>query len=156
MATALHNLSDYDPTAVPSGKGRRFGIVVADWNDRYTYAMRDGAIRTLMANGVLADDIVVRHVPGSFELIYATAWMTGHDNVDAVISIGCVIRGDTPHFDYICQGTTQGLAQINTKATVPVIYGLLTCNTEQQAADRTGGKGFYPEWAGDCGCRQRN
>ena len=140
MATALHNLSQYDPAAIPSGKGRTIGLVVADWNDRYTYAMRDGAIRTLIDNGVSADDIIVRHVPGSFELVYATAWMIENDNVDAVISIGCVIRGDTPHFDYICQGTTQGLAELNTKAQVPVIYGLLTCNTEQQAADRTGGK----------------
>ncbi|MBQ7443797.1 MAG: 6,7-dimethyl-8-ribityllumazine synthase [Bacteroidaceae bacterium] len=139
MATSLHNLSLYDPTTIPSGKGRRFGIVVADWNDRYTYAMRDGAIRTFLANGVSADDIVVRHVPGSFELVYATALMMQAGNVDAIISIGCVIRGDTPHFDYICQGTTQGLAELNTRATVPVIYGLLTCNTEAQAADRTGG-----------------
>ena len=140
MATALHNLSQYNPADIPSGKGRTIGIVVADWNDRYTYAMRDGAIRTLLDNGVSANDIIVRHVPGSFELVYATAWMIENDEVDAVISIGCVIRGDTPHFDYICQGTTQGLAELNTKARVPVIYGLLTCNTEQQAADRTGGK----------------
>ncbi len=135
----MHHLSDYNPADVPSGEGRRFGIVVADWNDQYTYAMRDAAIRTLQAHGVKDDDIVVQHVPGSFELIYATAWMMDNADVDAIISIGCVIRGDTPHFDYICAGTTQGLAELNTRATVPVVYGLLTCNDAQQAADRTGG-----------------
>ncbi len=138
MATAFHHLSDYDPTTVPSAQGMRFGIVVADWNDRYTYSMAEAAIETLHTHGASDADIVVKHVPGSFELVYGAAWMAQH-NVDAVIAIGCVIRGDTPHFDYICQGTTQGLAELNLKATVPVIYGLLTCNTPEQAEARTGG-----------------
>jgi len=78
-------------------------------------------------------------VPGSFELIFGAKWMVEKGNVDAVIAIGCVVRGDTPHFDYICQGTTQGLAELNLRGDVPVIYGLLTCNTMEQAEARTGG-----------------
>ncbi len=140
MASALHNLSAYDAASVPSAKGMSFGIIVADWNDTYTYAMAQGAIDTLIAHGAEPGHIEVRHVPGSFELIYGTAKMVKEGHVDAVIAIGCVIRGDTPHFDYICQGTTQGLAELNSRGSVPVIYGLLTCDNEQQAADRTGGK----------------
>ena len=139
MATAFHHLSDYDPTTIPSTQGMRFGIVVADWNERYTYAMAEAAIDTLKTHGVNNEDIVVKHVPGSFELIYGAAWMKRNMSVDAIIAIGCVIRGDTPHFDYICQGTTQGLAELNREGTTPVIYGLLTCNTPEQAEARTGG-----------------
>ncbi len=139
MATAYHHLSDYDAATVPSAEGMRFGIVVADWNDSYTYAMADAAVATLKRHGAAADDIVVKHVPGSFELVYGATWMVDKAEVDAVIAIGCVIRGDTPHFDYICQGTTQGLAELNLRGNVPVIYGLLTCNTPEQAEARTGG-----------------
>ena len=139
MATAYHHLSDYDAASVPSAEGMRFGIVVADWNDRFTYAMADAAIATLKQHGAAEDDILVKHVPGSFELVYGATWMVENANVDAVIAIGCVIRGDTPHFDYICQGTTQGLAELNLRVKVPVIYGLLTCNTMEQAEARTGG-----------------
>lgn len=140
MATESHHLSDYDPTRVPSGKGMTIGIVVADWNERYTYSMRDAAIKTLTEHGVAEENIIVQHVPGSFELVYGTSKLMDAYDLDAVISIGCVIRGDTPHFDYICQGTTQGLAQLNTLATTPVIYGVLTCENEQQCEDRTGGR----------------
>lgn len=139
MATAYHHLSDYDPTTVPSAQGMRFGIVVADWNDRFTYAMADAAVATLKQHGALDDDICVKHVPGSFELVYGATLMVDSALYDAVIAIGCVIRGDTPHFDYICQGTTQGLAELNTRGKVPVIYGLLTCNNNEQAEARTGG-----------------
>lgn len=139
MATAYHHLSDYDAASVPSVEGMRFGIIVADWNDRFTYAMADAAIATLKQHGAAEDDIIVKHVPGSFELVYGATWMVENANVDAVIAIGCVIRGDTPHFDYICQGTTQGLAELNLRGKVPVIYGLLTCNTMEQAEARTGG-----------------
>ena len=139
MATALHNLSDYDAKSVPSAQGMKFGIVVADWNDRFTYAMRDGAIQTLITNGAAETDIDVCHVPGSFELIYGATRMLESGRYDAIIAIGCVIRGETPHFDYICQGTTQGLAELNLRGRVPVIYGLLTCNNTDQAEARCGG-----------------
>lgn len=85
------------------------------------------------------EDILVMTVPGSFELVFGAAQMAKSGKVDAVIAIGCVIRGDTPHFDYICEGATQGLAELNTTGDVPVIYGLLTCNNLQQAQDRAGG-----------------
>ncbi|MCR4994799.1 MAG: 6,7-dimethyl-8-ribityllumazine synthase [Bacteroidales bacterium] len=139
MATAFHHLSDYDPATVPPAKGMRFGIVVAAWNDRFTYSMADAAIETLKQHGVRVEDILVKHVPGSFELIYGATWMVDNAPVDAVIAIGCVIRGDTPHFDYICQGTTQGLAELNLRGKMPVVYGLLTCNNNEQAEARTGG-----------------
>ena len=139
MASALHNLSSYDASTVPNAMGMRFGIVVADWNDRYTYAMADAAVETLIQHGADEEDIIVKHVPGSFELVYGATWMVDNAEVDAVIAIGCVIRGDTPHFDYICQGTTQGLADLNTRGEVPVIYGLLTCNNAEQAEQRCGG-----------------
>ncbi|MBP5770919.1 MAG: 6,7-dimethyl-8-ribityllumazine synthase [Bacteroidaceae bacterium] len=140
MATAFHNLSSYDTSTVPNAMGMKFGIVLADWNERFTYAMAEAAVETLVENGADEKDIVIKHVPGSFELIYGAAWMVDNADVDAVIAIGCVIRGDTPHFDYICQGTTQGLAELNLRAEVPVIYGLLTCNTPLQAEERCGGR----------------
>ncbi len=139
MATAYHHLSDYDASTVPSARDMRFGIVVADWNDRFTYSMADAAIETLKTHGATADNILVKHVPGSFELVYGAKWMIDNAQVDAVIAIGCVIRGDTPHFDYICQGTTQGLTELNVEGKVPVVYGLLTCNNMEQAEARTGG-----------------
>lgn len=139
MATALHNLSEYEMASVPPAEGMRFGIVVSEWNHNITGALLEGAHATLLKNGVKEDDIVVMTVPGSFELVYGSAQMAKSGKVDAVIAIGCVIRGDTPHFDYICQGATQGLADLNTHGDVPVIYGLLTCNNLQQAQDRAGG-----------------
>lgn len=139
MATKNQNLSAYNPASVPSGKGMRFGIVVSEWNTNITDALLEGAKRTLLANGVSEEDITVMHVPGSFELIYGTREMLKLP-IDAVISIGCVIRGDTPHFEYICQGTTYGLSRLNTLQDKPVIYGLITTNNMEQAEDRCGGK----------------
>ena len=139
MASSLHNLSKYDSESVPSACGMRFGIVVSEWNSKITSALLQGAIDTLMANGARSEDIHVLYVPGSFELVYGASRMVRSGTVDAVIAIGCVIKGDTPHFDYICQGTTQGLAQLNTLGSLPVIYGLLTCNNMDQAEDRCGG-----------------
>lgn len=139
MASRLHNLSDYDIHSVPDATGMKVGIVVSEWNEKITGALLEGACRTLTKHGVSEDDIIVRTVPGSFELIYGSARFVAGGQVDAVIAIGCVIRGDTPHFDYICQGATQGLADLNRQGTIPVIYGLLTCNTMEQAEDRCGG-----------------
>lgn len=139
MASRLHNLSDYDIHSVPDATGMKVGIVVSEWNEKITGALLEGAVKTLIKHGVSEDDIIVRTVPGSFELIYGSACFVNEGQVDAVIAIGCVIRGDTPHFDYICQGATQGLAELNRKGIMPVIYGLLTCNTLEQAQDRCGG-----------------
>ena len=140
MATELKNLSSYDPTKVASGKGRRVGIVYAEWNDEITYALRDGAVKTLIENGVEENDITLASVPGSFELIFGASQMVKSGKYDAVIAIGCVIRGDTPHFDYICEGVTAGLSRLNVEYDVPVIFGLITTNNLLQAQERSGGR----------------
>lgn len=139
MASSLHNLSDYDIHSVPDATGMRVGVVVSEWNEKVTGALLEGAVQTLMKHGVREEDITVKTVPGSFELVYGAARFVNEGKVDAVIAIGCVIRGDTPHFDYICQGATQGLADLNRQGKMPVIYGLLTCNTMEQAEQRSGG-----------------
>ena len=139
MSSALHNLSDYDIHSVPDATGLRVGIVVSEWNEKITGALLEGACQTLVKHGVREESIIVKPVPGSFELIYGAARFVSSGLVDVVIAIGCVIRGDTPHFDYICQGVTQGLADLNREGKIPVIYGLLTCNTLEQAEQRSGG-----------------
>lgn len=139
MATKNHNLSDYDINSVPCAKGMRFGIVVSEWNEHITSALMNGARDTLIKNGACEGDIRIMTVPGSFELIYGASQLVKTE-VDAVIAIGCVIRGDTPHFDYICEGTTYGLARLNAVQDVPVIYGLITTNNMEQALERCGGK----------------
>lgn len=139
MATAFHNLSDYNPESVPNAEDMRFGIVVSEWNEEVTGALMQGAVETLRKHGAKEERIRVMTVPGSFELVFGASQMVKSRMFDAVIAIGCVVRGDTPHFDYICVGTTEGLALLNKDYDVPVIYGLLTCNTMQQALDRCGG-----------------
>ena len=139
MASSLHNLSDYDPKSVPSAEGMRFAVVVSEWNSKITHSLMRGAVDTLLAHGAREEDIQVRMVPGSFELVFGSAQVVKAGVADAVIAIGCLIKGDTPHFDYICQGATQGLAELNVRQDVPVIYGLLTCNNMDQAEDRCGG-----------------
>lgn len=139
MATKFHNLSEYDLNSVPSAQGMHFGIVVSEWNNNITGALLQGAYDTLTKHGANEEDITVMTVPGSFELVFGASQMVKSGKMDAVIAIGCVVRGDTPHFDYICEGTTQGLASLNERFDVPVIYGLLTCNNMEQAQDRAGG-----------------
>jgi len=134
------NLSDYDPTTVPDAKGMRIGIVVSEWNDQITQPLLKGALDTLKRHGVVDDDIQVQYVPGSFELIAGSQLLLRHTDAEAIIAIGCVVRGETPHFDYICQGTTNGIAYLNATKPVPIIYGLITVNTMQQALDRCGGR----------------
>ena len=117
-----------------------FGIVVSQWNEQVTGKLLEGAIQTLEKHGALPENIHVKTVPGSFELIYGAHQMLLHGGYDAVIVLGCVIRGETPHFDYICQGVTEGISRMNATSETPVIYGLLTTNDLQQALDRSGGK----------------
>ena len=140
MATALHNLSDYDFDQVPDASNMCFGIVVAEWNPEITGALLDGAVKTLKKHGALPENIHVKTVPGRFELIYGAQQMCKNDGFDAVIVLGSVIRGETPHFDYICEGVTFGIAKLNASQNIPVVYGLLTTNDLQQAKDRSGGK----------------
>lgn len=140
MASSLKGLSTYNPESVPSADGMKFGIVVSEWNHDITGALLDGALETLKKHGVKEDDIIVRYVPGSFELVAGGKWMAEYTDVDAVICFGCVIKGDTPHFDYVCAGTTQGISNLNLTYDISFIYGLLTTNDMQQALDRCGGK----------------
>jgi 6,7-dimethyl-8-ribityllumazine synthase len=134
------NLSVYDPERVPDAGNMRFGIVVSDWNNEITGALLEGAVATLKKHGVPHDEIVVKHVPGSFELTLGAQFLAEYDDPDAVICLGCVIQGETPHFNYICQGVTQGITQLNMEYNIPFIFGVLTTNTLQQAIDRAGGK----------------
>ncbi|KAA6311516.1 6 7-dimethyl-8-ribityllumazine synthase [termite gut metagenome] len=140
MSTVNCNLSDYDPCLVPDAKEMRFGIVVSEWNNSVTDALLKGAEETLKVHGVKKENIRVKKVPGSFELIYAASCIIKSDDVNAVIVLGCVIKGETPHFDYICLGVTQEIARMNAESDIPVIYGLITANTMEQALDRCGGK----------------
>jgi 6,7-dimethyl-8-ribityllumazine synthase len=139
MSTAGHHLSSYDAAAVPSGRGRRFALVVAEWNRSITDALRMGARDTLLKHGVAEADIVEAWVPGSFELPSGAQYLLEQGGLDGVICIGSVVRGETPHFDYVCQGTTQGIMQVGLKFSVPVIFCVLTDDTMEQARARSGG-----------------
>jgi 6,7-dimethyl-8-ribityllumazine synthase len=134
------NLSDYDTNRVPDASKMRFGIVVSDWNSEITWSLLNGATATLKNHGAKDNNIVIKHVPGSFELTLGAQFLAEYDDLDAIICIGCVIQGETPHFTYICQGVTQGITQLNMEYNIPFVFGVLTTNTQQQALDRAGGK----------------
>jgi 6,7-dimethyl-8-ribityllumazine synthase len=138
MATA--NLSDYDPTMVPDASEMRFGIVVADWNSDITFPLLEGAVATLKKHGAESENILVKHVPGSFELTLGAQFVAENEDVDAIICLGCVIQGETPHFTYICQGVTMGITQLNIDYNIPFIFGVLTTDNLLQAKDRSGGR----------------
>ena len=140
MATAFHNLSTYDPSTVPSAENMKFGIVVSEWNENITGPLLQGALDALKENGAKDENINVKFVPGSFELTFGANQFVNKTDVDAVIILGCVIQGETPHFDFVCQGVTQGITTLNETGNVPVIYGLVTTLDQQQALDRAGGK----------------
>lgn len=140
MATELHHLSDYNEDLVPDASNMCFGIVVAEWNPEITNALLTGCVAKLEKHGALPENIHVKSVPGSFELIYGAHQMSRNDGYDAIIILGSVIRGETPHFDYICEGVTYGIARLNATCDIPVVYGLLTTNDLQQAKDRSGGR----------------
>lgn len=138
MATA--NLSEYDPAKVPDAGEFRFGIVVSDWNSEITFVLLDGALKTLQKHGALPENILVWHVPGSFELTLGAQLIAESEDVDSIICLGCIIQGETPHFTYICQGVTIGITQLNIDYNIPFIFGVLTTENHQQARDRAGGR----------------
>lgn len=138
MATLAHHLSGEGFDQIPDASNMCFGIVVSEWNKEITGALLEGCVSTLEAHGALPENIHVKSVPGSFELVYGASQLT-HKDYRAIIILGCVIRGETPHFDYICQGVTFGIAQLNATNPIPVVYGLLTCDTLEQAKARSGG-----------------
>jgi len=140
MATELKNLSNYDPSLIPSAEKMSFGIVVAEWNYEITGALLKGATDTLIKHGAKTENINIKHVPGTFELSLGATLFAEHTNVDAVIVLGCVIQGETRHFDFICNGVTEGITKLNIEYSLPVIFGVLTTNNQQQAIDRAGGK----------------
>ncbi len=133
------NLSEYDPDTVPDAKDMRFGIVVADWNRQVTWSLLDGAVKTLKKHGAGEENILISHVPGSFELTLGAQLLAEKHDLDAIICLGCVIQGETPHFAYICQGVTQGIVRLNLDYNMPVIFGVLTTLTLEQALARSGG-----------------
>jgi 6,7-dimethyl-8-ribityllumazine synthase len=140
MATAYKNLSSYDTNELPDASKMRIGVVVAEWNGNITEKLLTGAVETLEKQHVSADNILVSRVPGTFELTYAAQQISKYGHVDGVIVLGCVVRGETPHFDYVCDGVTQGITQLNATQEIPIVFGILTTENMQQAEDRAGGK----------------
>ena len=138
MATT--DLSYYDKNTIPNAKKFRFGIVVSEWNPDITENLFLGAKQALLENGALVENIIRWSVPGSFELIYGCKKMIETQKVDAIIAIGNVIQGETKHFDFVCDGVTQGIKDLNVTYDVPVIFCVLTDNNKQQSLDRSGGK----------------
>ena len=125
---------------IPDASEMRFGVVVTEWNNGITDKLLDGTLEELSAQGVPLKNVTVKRVPGSFELVYAAAQLAKFGHVNGIIILGCVIKGDTPHFDYIYQGVTEGIARINAQGDIPVIFGLLTVLTHEQAEERAGGR----------------
>lgn len=136
MSTQLHNSIAIN---LPHIQELKVAIVVARWNNQVTEPLLNGAINRIIEEGYSRDDITVQRVPGTVELTYAAAQMARSGDYDAVIMIGCVIRGGTPHFDYVCDNATQGCAILNATQEVPIIFCVLTTDDEQQALDRAGG-----------------
>ncbi|MBQ9212868.1 MAG: 6,7-dimethyl-8-ribityllumazine synthase [Bacteroidales bacterium] len=140
MASSLKNLSDFSGFEIPDGKDMKIGIVVAQWNQEITGKLLEGAKNSLLKNNVNEKNIKIITVPGTFELtLGAQTLLENNFGFDAVIVIGCVIQGDTRHFDFICDSVTQGVTELNIKFSKPVIFGVLTVNNLQQALDRAGG-----------------
>ena len=140
MSSTNKNLSSYSDTNITNVSDKTFGIVVAEWNSEITEALYEGAVETLLQHGVKKDHIVRKSVPGSYELTLGAQWLAKDPAIDAVICLGCVIQGETPHFDYICQAVAQGITNVALKFDKPVIFGVLTTLNMQQALDRAGGK----------------
>lgn len=139
MSSAHKNLSVFNTESLPNVSAKRFAVVVAEWNTEITEALCQGAIQTLLSHGVSSENIIRVNVPGSYELSFGAAKMAQKVNIDAVICIGCVIQGETKHNDYINHAVAQGLTNVSLQYNKPVIFGVLTPNTQQQALDRAGG-----------------
>ena len=143
MATSGKNLSYYDENTLPDASRMSIGIVVSEWNKEITEGLLKGAVDTLIKLNVKEQNIHIKYVPGSFELalgaqLLSRTWLNGKSF--GIIALGSVIQGETKHFDFVCQATTQGIMKVSIKHNIPVILGLLTDNTMQQAIDRSGGK----------------
>ncbi len=137
---ATENLSSYDPNTIPNAKDFRFGIVVSDWNLDITENLLTGALHTLHQHGAIEDHIKILRVPGSFELIFGCKKLLETKKFDALIAIGNVIQGETRHFDFVCEGVTQGIKDLNLQYQTPTLFCVLTDKNKQQSIDRSGGK----------------
>ncbi len=140
MSEKKKNLSDYDVHSVPDATNMSFAILVSEWNHEITFALRDGAVDTLKKHGAAEENIIVKYVPGSFELPTAAKIAARNLMVDAIICIGCVIQGETRHFEFINNAVANGITQVAIETQIPVIFGVLTPDTMEQAKDRAGGK----------------
>jgi 6,7-dimethyl-8-ribityllumazine synthase len=140
MSSAHQNLSSQKIASVQDFSNKKIGIVVAEWNSEITEKLKEGAFKTLIANGVKKENVFIHRVPGTFELTLGAQWLAKKAEIDAVIAIGCVIMGDTPHFDYICQSVSYGITEVNIKFDKPVIFGVLTTLNIEQSVERAGGK----------------
>ena len=139
MATTNNNLSDFNKDSLPDSSNMKIGIVVSKWNNKITDGLYNGAFTTLIESGVSVNNIEKIEVPGSFELIFGAKLLSRKD-VDAIICLGSVIQGETKHFDYVCQAVSNGIKDLNISLNIPVIFGVLTDNTMEQAVNRSGGK----------------
>ena len=139
MSSQRNNLSNYDNTSIPDATDYKIGVVISEWNSQVTKCLLEGVLHTLKNFGVHSNNIVVQYVPGSFELIFGAKKLQT-TAVDAVIAVGCIIQGETKHFDYVCQGVTQGIKDLNVLHDTPVIFCVLTDSNLQQSLDRSGGK----------------
>ncbi len=140
MASSLKNLSEYSHNNIIDVSSKKFAIVVAEWNATVTEALFEGAYQTLLKEGAKEANIIRKNVPGSFELSIGAQWMAQQPSIDAVICLGCVIQGETRHFDFICNAIAYGLTEVSLKYNKPVIFGVLTPNNQEQAIDRAGGR----------------
>jgi len=140
MSSANKNLSEFQTNKLPEIQDKKFAILVSEWNEEVTNALYVGAYETLIKHGAQEKNIITQTVPGSFELTLGAQKMAQKPEVDAVICLGCVIQGETKHFDFICHAVAQGITDVSIKFNKPVIFGVLTPNTQEQAMDRAGGK----------------
>lgn len=140
MSTSSFSYLDDVTSTLPDAADMRFGIILTEWNNHYTERLLEGTIDELTRQGVKEHHITVHRVPGAFELTYAAAQLAKHGHVNSIIVLGTVIRGDTPHFDYICKGVTEGITRLNTIGEIPIIFGVLTVNNAEQAEERCGGR----------------
>jgi len=140
MASALKNLSDYDPNNIPNAEAMSFGIVVSEYHQHITFALKDGCIETLLKHGAKEENIYIEYVPGAYEMPIGAKIIADQQKLDAVITLGCVIKGETDHDKYINQSVASALMNLNLVKGIPFVFGLLTPNTEEQAKERAGGK----------------
>ncbi len=140
MASSLKNLSEYSSKQIVDISDKKIAIVVSEWNEEVTESLFSGAVETLLSNGAKKENIIRKDVPGSFELSLGAQFLAAEDSIAAVICLGCVIQGETRHFDFICDAVAHGITNVGLKYNKPVVFGVLTPQNQKQALDRAGGK----------------